>query len=264
MIKTLLQSLCFSNVWISFAAWLNFLVYSKFFQHDAGIANGCLVFFSTLFLYNFQRIWLLPYPPTGDQRHSWINDHLKTLKVLAFLGFVVCTVCVFYLKTEQILLGIGLLLISIAYSFIPGKKPLRSLGLVKTFVVAIVWGLVIFFFAPFDWVINASLSSEFLRFVLLVYLLTLLFEYRDRLTDTEETLARVLSVKKFTAVVICLCAILVAIDIRNHQFYLLIADGVLLPIILWWNFITKKAIFYSFVVDGFLVINAIGLFLEIG
>lgn len=264
MIKTLLQSLCFSNLWISFAAWLNFLAYSKFFDHSASIVNGCLVFFSTLFLYNFQRIWLLPYPPTGDQRHDWINKNKQWLKFLALLSALVCCVCVFFLEVEQIILGAGLLLVSVAYSFIPGKKPLRSLGVIKTLLVALVWGLVIFFFAPFDWVIDASLSFEFLRFVLLVYLLTLLFEYRDRITDNEATLARILTIKRFVGVLVTLCAVLVAIDVINRQFYLLIADGVLLPIVLWWNFKTTKAIFYSFVVDGFLVINAIGLFLEIG
>jgi hypothetical protein len=262
MIKTLLKSLCFSNLWISFAAGINYYAYSLRFHDTADVADGALVFFSTLFLYNVQRIWLLPYPPTGDERHAWINDNLTVLKVLAFIGFAVCVVLSFTLPLKQVLIGGVLALISVAYSFIPGKKPLRALGLLKTFLVAIVWALVIFFFTPFDWLINASLTKEFVRFVVLVYLLTLFFEYRDKKTDTEATLPKLLTNHQFAIVLFVLTGIVVGLDAMNGQYVLLITDTALLPIVIWRNFKKPKAIFYSFVVDGFLIVNALGVLFE--
>lgn len=263
MFKTLLKALCFSNVWISFAAWVNFHAYGLHFQHPTDFVNGCLVFFSTLFLYNVQRIWLLPYPPKGDERHAWINRNIKVLKVLAIIGFSVCMLLTFTLQVEQIILGGALVFVSMAYSFIPGKKPLRSIGLIKTFLVAIVWALVIFFFVPIDLIISASLTKEFLRFVLLVYLLTLLFEYRDKNTDTVATLARMLSEKQFALALTLLTSLLLILDVLNQQYALMAMDGLLLPIVIWMNFKKPKAIFYSFVVDGFLVLNALVLLFEV-
>ena len=263
MIKTLLKALCFSNLWISFAAGINYYAYAKHFHGSADLLDGSLVFFSTLFLYNVQRIWLLPYPPTDDERHNWINKHLVLLKGLALTGFLVCVILTFTLQWSQILLGSILALVSIAYSFIPGNKPLRALGLLKTVLVALVWAFVIFFFTPFDWIVNAALTNEFLRFVVLVYFLTLFFEFRDMDTDTEATLPKILSRKQFLSVLIMLSIIVMGLDVINGQYTLLIIDGVLLPMLIWRNFKKPKAIFYSFVVDGFLVLNALSLLFEI-
>jgi hypothetical protein len=246
-------------VWIALAAALNLVAYSTL--SDRMFELALLVFFGSFFLYNFQRLWLLPYSAeTISIRHLWINKFSNTLKVLCVISFLLCLNALWILQFRELIWGLVLLTLAILYSYFPWKKPLRNFGWLKTILVTAVWTFTVFFFEDFSQVLSKPIP--FVRFVLLVYLLTLLFEYRDKENDRTPTLPRVLPEKWFAIVLIALNGILVCLDIWSEHYYLLGIDMVLLPVLIYFNFKKQGDLFYSFVVDGYLVLNAVAYALK--
>lgn len=215
-----------------------------------------LVFCSTFFLYNFQRLWLLPYPlNTLSERHAWIEKYARALKIMSFAAFVMCLNALRILSYVELGMGILLLLLGVLYSYFPNQNPLRNVGWFKTVLVALVWTLSVFFFESFSAILNNP--WPLCRFCILVYLLTLLFEFRDKSTDTAATLPRILSIKHFKIVLIGLNLSVIVIDGFAHQFLLMGLDVFILPLLLALTFKKKGDLFYSFYVDGYLIVSAV-------
>lgn len=97
------------------------------------------VFFSTLFLYNLQRIVLsndyLKNPIS--KRHSWILENKTRLIVLSIIGLCGSFLCILFLGTKLFLIMLALGIISSFY-FIPGIG-LRKIPALKALLVSLVW-----------------------------------------------------------------------------------------------------------------------------
>lgn len=101
-----------------------------------------LVFFATLFIYNFQRLF---YKNTsnyegGSIRRSWISKNQHVIKVQTAIGFAGTCITFLYCDYKLIFYLSPLLLLSIVY-FIPFVK-LRKHPLLKLFTLALVWTMV--------------------------------------------------------------------------------------------------------------------------
>lgn len=132
--------LLFGNVYVALGATC--LVQSSVIQlqlKDSLPAYPSLVFFATLFVYNFQRIFYSQQPNTAlhSVRRNWIFNHLTLIKLLAFVGFIGVAISFFYTGTQLLFYLFPLLILCLAY-FIPFIK-LRKHPFLKLLTLVSVW-----------------------------------------------------------------------------------------------------------------------------
>lgn len=143
LLRRFLNFLLFGNVYVALGALC--LVQSTVIQlqlDDHLIAYSLLVFFSTLFVYNFQRIFYVQQQnkTLHSIRRVWIFEHATLIKLLAVIGFTGVAVTFLYIDFHLILYLSPLLLLSLAY-FAPFIK-IRKNAFFKLSTLVIVWTMV--------------------------------------------------------------------------------------------------------------------------
>ena len=144
----LVRLLVNSCLFISLAA-LSFALQTYLLQGNPLLLTplAILIFFATLFIYNWQRMLSnkkrLPYAAPG--MHQWIQSNTWWPRLAMTVSVVAMAVCVTQLSKPVIIGLIALGLISFAYALpIPVgggvRLRIRDLGLFKPFVLGLVWG----------------------------------------------------------------------------------------------------------------------------
>ncbi len=140
-IKRIIDFLLYSNIYIALGAFA--LSISTFIELAIPIQLNypILVFFSTLFIYNFQRIFYnAPNPSIViSDRRNWIDKNLNTIRIMALIGLLGTILFSFLIPFRIILLLSPLCLLSLAY-FFPSLALRRFIG-TKTVVLVLVWTL---------------------------------------------------------------------------------------------------------------------------
>lgn len=141
LLKRIFDYVLFSNVFIALGAVS--LTYSSITQLLLNTSNKTyllLVFFATLFIYNFQRLFYKGKNNDTSVRRAWINKNQQLVKSHATIGFI--GTCITFLNCDRNLLFYlsPLLLLSIAY-FAPFIN-LRKHPLIKLITLALVWTMV--------------------------------------------------------------------------------------------------------------------------
>jgi 1,4-dihydroxy-2-naphthoate octaprenyltransferase len=98
-----------------------------------------LTFFSTLFVYNFQRVFYKPQKDISlhSIRRRWIFENQPTIKTVCLIGFSGVAITFFYNDPKIIFYLSPLLILSLAY-FVPSVK-LRKSPWFKLLTLVIVW-----------------------------------------------------------------------------------------------------------------------------
>ncbi|MGQ0828552.1 MAG: hypothetical protein ACT4ON_09175 [Bacteroidota bacterium] len=130
----------FGNIYVALGAVC--LIQSTIIQlgfTDHLFPYSILVFFSTLFIYNLQRIF---YKPQSDNslhsiRRKWIFENQNSIKALCLIGFSGVCISLLFMDIKIFLYLLPLLLLSIAY-FIPFVK-LRKNAWLKLLILVSVW-----------------------------------------------------------------------------------------------------------------------------
>jgi 4-hydroxybenzoate polyprenyltransferase len=140
LLKRFFDFLLFGNVYIAIGAFC--LAQSTAVQLQLQIpllAYSLLVFFATLFVYNFQRIFYIPQENTAlhSVRRAWIFGNPSIIKGLAGLGFIGVVITFFYVNFHILFYLSPLLILSLAY-FAPFVK-LRKNAFFKLLTLVIVW-----------------------------------------------------------------------------------------------------------------------------
>lgn len=138
-----LNFILFGNIYVALGAVC--LIQSTNIQLQLSkyaVAYSFLVFFATLFVYNFQRFF---YEPQLDKaltsiRRKWIFENQTTVKVLTFIGFVGVSVAYYFNDYNIIYYLSPLLILSLAY-FVSFLK-LRKNPVFKLLTLTIVWTMV--------------------------------------------------------------------------------------------------------------------------
>jgi 4-hydroxybenzoate polyprenyltransferase len=138
--KRFLDFLLFGNLYVALGALC--LVQSTVIQLQLGthvLSYSLLVFFATLFVYNFQRIFYVPQENTTlhSVRRAWIFRNPTTIKILAAIGFIGVSITFLYVGFYIVFYLSPLLVLSLAY-FIPFIK-LRKNAFFKLLTLVIVW-----------------------------------------------------------------------------------------------------------------------------
>ncbi len=138
-IKRFINFLLFGNIYIALGAF--FLTQSTIIELKLNlpISYSILVFFSTLFIYNFQRIFYKAPINTESIsiRRKWISANQKNIRRLAIIGLIGVFISLFYCDKKAILYLSPLCILSIGY-FFPSVH-LRKFTLLKIFILVLVW-----------------------------------------------------------------------------------------------------------------------------
>lgn len=141
LLKRIFDFILFSNIFIALGAVG--LTYSTIEQLQLNTSNKTyllLVFFATLFIYNFQRLFYKSNKESASIRRIWINNNQHVIKLQASIGFL--GTCIAFLYSDYMLVFYlsPLLVLSIVY-FTPFIK-LRKHPLLKLFTLVLVWTMV--------------------------------------------------------------------------------------------------------------------------
>lgn len=141
--KRFMDFLLFGNIYVAFGAAC--LVQSSIIQlqlKNTLPAYTFLVFFSSLFVYNFQRVFYKPQQNISlhSIRRIWIFNNAIIIKTLAVIGFIGVSLSFFYVDKRVAFYLSPLLILCLAY-FAPIIK-LRKNPYLKLFTLVSVWTIV--------------------------------------------------------------------------------------------------------------------------
>ncbi len=194
----------YSNLWVSINAVAFYLFTINVLDIEVNYEYALLLFFATLFAYNFQRFLKI----TGEvslkknsERHVWIDRNQLTIQALSVLGLVGMTVfSIRILPFELMLASLPALLVVMFYTRKNEKlRAIRKLPFLKIFVISLVWtftaAVVPLLLIEWNW--NSSSLIFLVLLFLFVMILCIPFDIRDRELDKEQlkTLPVVLGVK---------------------------------------------------------------------
>lgn len=195
-----------SNFFIALASALS--VCSVYVLYDQSISSPLtlIVFFSTFFIYNIQRV-------VGNSNH-WEVLH-PSIKIAIVISAAAIGFLVFYLELEQSILLALAGIVSLLYS-LPivnrndSKLSLRDLPRFKIWIIVLVWTMVIAI-APFlSFSDFGGFDSDFSIFIFslqqasFIFALTVPFDIRDRFVDAnyQQTIPMVLGVDKSISIAV--------------------------------------------------------------
>lgn len=140
--------IAYSNIFIAICAICQSLVTFKQIGANTSYAVICIVFFATLYTYNFN---ILIGEKESDYsqksiRDLWIFSHYKLIFILLIISTIGIIPALFFISKKSILLLALLGVFSITYGyplfqFNHYKLPLRRIPYLKLFLISLIWSL---------------------------------------------------------------------------------------------------------------------------
>lgn len=202
------------------------------------------LFFGTIVCYNF-----IKYGVEAEKYILVANQYHKNIQFFSFAALVPIFYHAYFLNIET-WLGIGSLMLLVglyALPVIPNTRNLRSLGVLKIFIVALVWSgvtVIVPLLSVKGFIFSSDVYIEAAQRFVLVFILLVPFEIRDLAYDHEnlKTLPQrygVVNTKLFGAFAVILFFFLTFLK-NNISQTELIGKGLLFLILGILMFITKR------------------------
>lgn len=280
----LIRSIVYSNLFVSLCITL--LAHQTFLILQIPQAESfnvlALIFCSTFFTYNFQRIYRLRSVELLGKligiRLGWIIRNRKRLFFASVLSLILSIYFLFQLSLNVFLLIIPLALFSVLYVIpvFPQKKAIRDLPFAKIFVISIVWSVVmvaipVVNFSGFEGLTNSSFLMLLLEQFLFILAITLPFDVRDLRYDMEsniKTIPSYIGIKNTITLSHGLLVLVFALKWIQYAYLgqlnlsQLIATGVtifLSGFIIAFTSHRRAELFFSGFVDGTMIIMYLGM-----
>ena len=267
-LKQILDFFLYSNIFIALCSSALTLETYLLLHSETRWEFIAFVFFSTLFLYNAQRLVLSgAYFQTNlSLRHQWISKNKKSLFIIITIAALGIAVSLFFFPLNFIFYLAAPVIISFGY-FIP-QTNFRSIPGLKAILIAFVWTYVTDFlpalilnnFSPAE--IGGEAGKRFLiRFAFLLPL-AIVFNIRDVEFDNAsgiKTLPVIFGVN--TTKIICLCLVLIFSTLvlfspltaeMKIAFWV---SGVITGILISFASIHRTEYFYSLWLDGTMILQ---------
>jgi hypothetical protein len=268
-LRALVEALLYSSVFISICAFGLTVETYLLTGMEVSLPMAGFVFLATLFTYNIssvQRTWR--GWRSGDALQPWGIRYQRQLTLLALLSLGgALTLFFVYGLRVNLWFVLVLALISVGYTvplFFPGVKPLRSVPLLKVFLIALVWSAVTVLFPLVD--AGAAIGSApvlllWLRRFLFILALALLFDIRDYTYDRRtrtltfpgllgEGYTRLLSLG------ILLLYLVLTVWMEEGRVLLGLLSGTLVAALIVWNASEEKPrIYYALLADGAMLVH---------
>ena len=265
---SIIRAIVFSNIWIAIGAaayaWHTYLF--------VGILPNwyfiALVFFATLFSYNFQRLIRLDIIENKtSKRLTWIERHKVELKLLTAFSFVFAGVwAMFELSLIELFLAFPTLVLVVFYAsfFTKNKKRgIRDIPFIKIFVIAGVWAFVLGAFPLLKTHPYREVLTVFLDKFCFILAITIPFDIRDLAYDasSKKTLPMLAGVVGAKAIALVALVVSFAINvfaptniISLSVFYLVAA------LLIGFSSQKRQELYYTGLIDGLLVVSPVVFF----
>lgn len=261
MIK-LFKTHVFSNIWIALGA-------SFYALHSCEMANIeynyvliFLMFFATLFSYNFQRIVRIGgSQELKSERHIWIEDNKKSLNVITSISFVIASLISFYLFEIKLLVALSIpFLIVVLYATCSTKSRtgLRDLPYVKIVVIALVWAVIV---GGLPIYLSGNLSNLItivLDKFLFIVAITIPFDIRDLNVDksSQKTIPMLIGIKgsKGLALLLLLGSFYLNFSLGSNILLTSVFYGLTLFLIIKSSE-KQSELYFSGLIDGLLILS---------
>ena len=235
-----------------------------------GTALHWFVLANTLCIYNLH-YFIKKLPAGVSDRADWSLRYRWVHPLLIAFGCLVSGVCLFYLPVKVIGISVGLGLLSLGYSLpilpFPQKKRLKDWGLLKLFLLAMVWTSVTVLMPMFYW--NKSFEAyevEFLLRFTFMLPLCVAFDIRDMETDKENsiyTLPNAIGLQNCYRLMDFFLVVLLGLALWQYIRYPIMARlGSAMAIILVTKIVLvlsrtyRSDVFYLLFIDGMMLVYA--------
>lgn len=276
LIKKTLKLLIYTNVFVSLGAFLLacetiFFLHLNFLEHLKPLV---LVFFATLFLYNYQRVIAFKNKANHlkSERHIWIDKHQKLLITITTLAAVISLIVGISIANKSyFVFGSIVFFLAFFYSTPLFKKKnnwyrLRDLPFAKLFLVGIVWSAVITILPIIELLDLFSKKEIYILFFiqfLFITSITIPFDIRDYAIDKHnkiKTLPINLGIKKSKqlAYLFVLIGLLFSVlfFFDNSSFWITeLVISVLCILLIKKSLPTSNDFFFTFFVDGLMILK---------
>lgn len=262
----------FGNIYVALGAAC--LVQSTCIQlqyNNRLFAYSTLVFFATLFIYNFQRFFYktLKDSKLSSVRRKWIAENQTLVKLLASIGFVGVGITFFFNDFNIVFYLSPLLVLSLAY-FFPFIK-LRKSPLFKLFTLVIVWTMVTavvpVLLSDTDSFTKNNVLHIFTRFCFMMAI-CIPFDLRDLQIDAAEnvsTLPQIMGEKKakslafvFMLIYIILIILEYTTGVTSIKIFIALTISALITLALVLTSSSKRSeYFYVAALDGTMILQGI-------
>ncbi|MDQ3190270.1 MAG: hypothetical protein M3Q58_01615 [Bacteroidota bacterium] len=287
-LKRIFDFIIFSNVFVSFCAASLVFATKIILQLKGDFYLEFFVFFSSLAVYNFQRI---TFPETEvfvflSIRHKWTLANSKLLFLLTVFSLIISVLIFLFCftnKTGSAILLLPFAFISIWYAldlhrvfpFLKNKfKRLRLVPYLKIGLIALTWTAITVWLPIIEYRLNLLSDQTFiltLERLLFIFAITLPFDIRDMLQDKAfqlKTIPLALGIERtkylsyFTLLIFSLIAFsrvpLLSTDIKIVG--ALVVSALIASILISIINENKREYYYSFWIESLMVIQFLLLF----
>jgi 4-hydroxybenzoate polyprenyltransferase len=236
MLVSAFRFLVFSNIYVSlcaatFTAKTALLLYGN--NGDAKVI--ALVFFATLFLYGFHRIYhrskMLP-EERNEERHHWADEHKAAYYIITGVSFVAAAVLMFYMPVMVwvLLIPVGILGLGYSLPVIPTKsgwKRLRDISWLKILWISLAYAwlttfIPVAYHSGVTNLFNPDVLCVFARSFLFVFVLVIPFDIRDVAHDSKngiKSLPVLLGVKFTLRIAMWFLMVFVFVVLLQFQYF---------------------------------------------
>ena len=274
LLQRVAEGLLYSSVFISFCAYSLTIETYLLARIPVSVPVTIFVFLACLFTYNLSSVQsILRHPQQKGNQTSkvWSQRHKRMLAGTGIASIAAAAVIYFSFQLKiNLWFLLHLALISIGYT-IPiiykakVVKPLRSVPLLKVFLIAYVWAAVTVLFPLMDagmHVWEAETLLLFLRRFLFILALALLFDIRDYTYDrTTNTLTfpgwiGVQNTRLFSLALLLLYVLLSMNTESGVVLWALIGSATGAAMVIALSSETQPSIYYAVLADGAMLFHA--------
>ncbi len=267
--KGFLQYIIYTNLVVAVSAGLLSAGFCFFYEVENWSFYGLFAFFSTLTVYNAQRIL-----KTRERKKTewilWVKKRKKALIVMVMISFV-ASATLFFLVENQLPITYFLLAtvgcISIFYVVRVKGRNMRELPYIKIHLIALSWVIVLILFPIINE--NVGIIRIFYAFAFYIYIIavTIPFDIRDLKYDQDfqRTIPQLMGVTKAKILSVVLLVIFFLLmtalspDLKNNHFFV-ISIIVQLLLVVFMN--EKRGDYYcAGLIDGAIGLMGLSFFL---
>ncbi|RIJ37871.1 UbiA prenyltransferase family protein [Pontibacter oryzae] len=269
-----LEGVLYSSVFISCCGFALAVETYLLAGLPVSLPMATFIFLATLFTYNLssvQSILRRPGQRINRQDPAWGQRHKRELAILGLLSISMAVAVYFWFGLRvNLWFLLHLAVISVGYT-VPmlykkqRVKPLRSVPLLKVFLIAYVWAVVTAMFPLLDAGLQVwqpeALALFFRRFVFILAL-ALLFDIRDYTYDRDTNTLTfpgwigVRNTKRLSLGLLGLYAILLLSNEAGVVLWALLASTLSAATVVYFSAAHRPRIYYAILADGAMLLHA--------
>lgn len=257
------QFLTYSNIWIALGAGLLTLQYYLLFELNVDWWIITFSFFSTWLTYTFQRYAkILQKTRLYGPRMQWMIERPIFIKFILISATMGCLITFYWIyEVWKILLPMAILSFFYAWP-LPGlKMNLRTIPMIKIFLIGLVWAFVGTWLPNGEFVNHLHLWAYFSAIFLFILAITIPFDIRDKSLDhpNKKTIPQLFGTiaSKIIALILLWVSYFILIYLFPDFLWVFICSGFTASVLILYAKEEREELFYSFWVDGLLVLQPI-------